>query len=412
MPKFDYLGAKKAGYSDQEIATYLTQQKSKGVDLYIDKNDITPQPTVPQGETAPVAEQVAVGAGKGVLSSARSTSGLLNKIKSYIPEPIKQVMSKTSPTLGLVSKGISAVEPAMSGLETKLGAKQGALTTPTTTGEKVGYYGEKVGEFLVPGVGGAKLAKPTVGEGFIKAGEKIQNIIIKPGEKALKEGFDIKNITKYDLAGPLDKALPKTTQLLKQKVGQLNEIIAQKKEVPTINLGTAIQELKNTFAGKGFKTLGQKTSVNKTIKTIENELTAINPNWKSEVVNFGDAIDAKRASGLNASFLKGQIKTGLTAEEKVWNNLYKILQRETEKAAKGTEFEKINKEISDIIPIEQAMIKRIPVEQRNSIISLTDMISFGLSTIEPRALALGVLNRITKSGTVASGLIKVGKKLK
>lgn len=37
--KFDYITAKKNGVSDQEIFNYLQQQKSKGVDIYIDKND-------------------------------------------------------------------------------------------------------------------------------------------------------------------------------------------------------------------------------------------------------------------------------------------------------------------------------------------------------------------------------------
>ncbi len=37
--KFDYIAAKKAGVTDQAIFNYLQQQKAKGIDVYIDKND-------------------------------------------------------------------------------------------------------------------------------------------------------------------------------------------------------------------------------------------------------------------------------------------------------------------------------------------------------------------------------------
>ncbi len=41
MPKkFDYLGAKKAGYSDEKIAQYLTEQKAAGNEFYIDRNEV------------------------------------------------------------------------------------------------------------------------------------------------------------------------------------------------------------------------------------------------------------------------------------------------------------------------------------------------------------------------------------
>lgn len=254
--------------------------------------------------------------------------------------------------------------------------------------------------------------EPKAGDSLIKAGERIQNIVLKPTAQDIKNGFKIENVTKYDLAGPLDQTLPKATTKLKELKTQLDSTIKSVGNEPTVNIADALNQVKNEFSGKGVKMLGQRSSIDKTIKNIEDELDIILPDWRSKTLSFSDTIDAKRAAGLNAAFLHGQMKNGLTAEEKVWNNFYKILQRETEKVAKDTPFSEINKQISEIIPIEQAMIRRIPIADRNNVISLPELIS-GIATVsDPRALSIGIANRVLRSPYAAKYLIKAGKALK
>lgn len=45
MPKFDYKGAKAAGYSDEDIAAYLDRKNASGAGLYIDRADLSPDTT-------------------------------------------------------------------------------------------------------------------------------------------------------------------------------------------------------------------------------------------------------------------------------------------------------------------------------------------------------------------------------
>lgn len=269
---------------------------------------------------------------------------------------------------------------------------------------------------------GTKLAKNIATEGadiagknLIKSGERIQNVVLKPTSLDIKNGFKPENITKYGLTGPLNELLPNTTNKIKSFRTELSSIIGELKDTPTINLKDAVEKLKKGFSSGGLKNLGSKQSIDNTIAKIESELDDILPNWRNQTLTFSDAIDAKRAAGLNASFLHGQIKQGLTAEDKVWNNLYRILQKETENVAKksgNSRFQEVNKSLSELIPIEQAVIKRIPVADRNNIISLPELISFVGGTIEPGAFTIGLVNKALRSGSVAKGLVKVGEKLK
>lgn len=251
-----------------------------------------------------------------------------------------------------------------------------------------------------------------LGKGLIKTGEKIQETVLKPQRVDIKNGFKIENMTKYGLNGPLDQSFNKTSAKLKSLKNELQEIVKSNADAPTLNLSNVLDQVETDFKGKGLKNLGSQKSITKTINDIRAELDEIVPDWKSKTINFSDAIDTKRAAGLNASFLHGQMKQGLSVDEKVWNNFYRILQKETEKSAKGTRFAEINKQISEIIPIEQAIIRRIPVAERNNLISLPELVAYSFGSVEPTAFTFGVLHRLLRSGTAAKGAIKAGKALK
>lgn len=250
---------------------------------------------------------------------------------------------------------------------------------------------------------------------LIKAGEKIQKTVISPKDVDIKNGFRIENVTKHNLNGPLDEVLPKTTNAIKSYRTELQTVINELGDAPAVDLSGALTKLREDFKKGKLKNLGSKASIDSTLGKIEKELDEILPNWKEGKINFSDSVDAKRAAGLNASFLHGQLQQGLSAEEKVWNNFYRILQKETEKVAAesgNTRFKELNKTLSELIPIEQAAIRRVPVAERNNVLSLTDLISLTAGTIQPGALTIGILNKALKSGKVAKGLITVGKKIK
>lgn len=254
-----------------------------------------------------------------------------------------------------------------------------------------------------------------LGRGLIKTGERIQDVVLKPQAIDIKNGFKIENVTKYGLNGRLDEVFSKSSNQIKSLRTELNTIKNELKDVPAVDIPNVLQGLINKFKKDGVKNLGSRKSIEKTIDSIEKELDSILPAWREQPVNFSEAIDIKRAAGLNASFLSGQIKQGLTADEKVWNNFYRILQKETEKIAEksgNTRFKQVNKALTELIPIEQAVLRRIPVAERNNLISLPDLIAGVSAFADPKALSVGIINRLLRSGTVAKGLIKAGKKIR
>ena len=94
----------------------------------------------------------------------------------------------------------------------------------------------------------------------------------------------------------------------------------------------------------------------------------------------------------------------------IYTKFYRQLRQEIEKKAPEG-IRSINKQISELIPISHAIIRRIPVAERNNVFSLTDIISGGLSFGNPKAVGLFIANRLTKSGQFAKLLGQFGEGL-
>ena len=128
------------------------------------------------------------------------------------------------------------------------------------------------------------------------------------------------------------------------------------------------------------------------------------------MTGFKEVLDIKRRAGLNAAFMHDVTKVQPTPEEKVWTDFYMLLKDKLEKEA-PPEFQAVNKRLSELIPIEQALIRRIPIAERQNVLNVADIVSLSAGAIDPRALTIGVLNRVLKSGTVANKLMQAGSKI-
>ena len=89
-----------------------------------------------------------------------------------------------------------------------------------------------------------------------------------------------------------------------------------------------------------------------------------------------------------------------------------IIGNQTDETAISEEEQEVNRALSEIIPVEQALIRRIPVAERNNVLSLPDTISFTIgSAIDPRAFGVTLFNRLLRSGKFANFLSQAGKKM-
>jgi hypothetical protein len=73
------------------------------------------------------------------------------------------------------------------------------------------------------------------------------------------------------------------------------------------------------------------------------------------------------------------------------------------------QFTKARTALSEIIPVQHLLLRRIPIEERQNLIGLTDSMTTLASIFDPRALAFGAVSRFTKSPTAASLLMRSGK---
>lgn len=238
------------------------------------------------------------------------------------------------------------------------------------------------------------------------AGEKIENALIKPSVKDIKDGFKIENVAKYDVGGSLEQISQKTHNKIEELGRQLTTVIQGSDS--KINLPTLIDKLEADMTKNGTRTFGMNTKLAGALKFFRDEIGAVTEDGN---VSIADAQQIKRSVGKLGAWQYGARDPESTAIETVANNLYTKLKNEIEKVS-PTEIRDINRQMSELIPIENAVIRRIPISDRNNIISLTDVLTAAPGLVHPSNLWLFFLNRLSKSGAVGNALMKAGQKAK
>jgi hypothetical protein len=333
-------------------------------------------------------------------------SGFKGALKAGILSGIKTGAS----TGALVGAGKSLEEnkDALNVLGDTLGGAVSGGATGGILGGATATAGKVIRGVLQPGKTVAG-----IGKGIKEAGESIQQRVIKPTQKDIKAGFKIENVSKYDVGGNLGDSFVRVKDQIKSNMEELNNIvstIAPKKRYK-FDLENYVDELESKYKTGGVQLLGQGKKVLSEVENLKGELDlALGNNWRDNLSGFEDVLDIKRRAGLNAAFMHDITKSQPTPEEKVWTDFYMLLKDKLEKEA-PPEFQAVNRRLSDLIPIEQALIRRIPIAERQNVLNVADIVSLSASAIDPRALTIGVLNRVLKSGTVANKLMQAGSKI-
>ena len=148
------------------------------------KLETKPQAPQPKGFLGN-ASAFASGVGTGIISTARQSSDTLRKLGEYVPDQVKRNLPQAplSPLSNAfaITKQIS---PALSKLEKSVGREDRSLTkVPETTAGKVGYYGERVAEFLSP-------------EGVATTAKLLKKPLTWAAEKAYQSALKPRNIVK------------------------------------------------------------------------------------------------------------------------------------------------------------------------------------------------------------------------
>ena len=283
----------------------------------------------------------------------------------------------------------------------------GALGAATTGGASLAKGDSPQTALKSAAVGGALSAGVGVGFKVLgnllqRGGEKITMSVIKPSKADIEDGFSIETIKKYNLGGSLKQSLERTDTVMDDLSRQLNEKL--KASNASINLNGIYERTVAKLIGNKTANFGSNSTLERAIEGLRAEIiSTAGPNG---IVSVPEAQTIKRASGHLGAWMYGLVDPDSTARQKVYNAFYNVIKEEIEKnSPQGVR--EINQQLSKLIPVMNAIIRRIPVADRNNALSLTDIISLTGAALEPRALALSLVNFLSKRGEVGGALMKI-----
>lgn len=248
--------------------------------------------------------------------------------------------------------------------------------------------------------------KDAFGKGLTKSGSKIIDTIIKPTNSDLQDGFKVATISKYKLGGSLKDMAQKTEDQIKSLSSQLASKI--KRSDAIVDLNEVMEQTTKEVLGNKVGNFGNNASIKRVITNLGGEIEEVSANG---LVDLSEAQLVKQAAGKKGAWVFANPDPEATAVERVYTTFYRNLKKKIEEKA-PVGIKEINAQLSELIPVQHAIIRRLPVAERNNVISLPDLISLGASAVNPWAITLFAANRLSKSGRFGALLSEVGPKIK
>ena len=186
---------------------------------------------------------------------------------------------------------------------------------------------------------------------------------------------------------------------------QLQSKIIRSKEV--VDLNQVYKRTVNNLTGGKARNFGNIGSIKRVSDNLASEIEEVSTNG---LVDVAEAQLVKQGAGTKGAWVYGSADPDASAVEKVYTAFYRELRKEIEqKASPG--IREVNQQLSELIPIMNSVIRRIPVAERNNAFSLTDVLSLGFGALNPSAFALAAVNKLSKSGRVGAFLAEKGERL-
>lgn len=262
-------------------------------------------------------------------------------------------------------------------------------------------------------------AFPVLGSMSSKFGTSIMNKVVKPSQADVKNGFKAENLKKYGLGGSLRTTLEKTTNQLNKFGDLLDEKLSNSDAV--IDINKIYQRTADRIGDKKKILFGRVADLKRGLKELTEDIDdmaeALGQKMPDGSINAQDMTkipiatannQIKRGAGTKGSWVYGRIDKDARAIERVYSVFYNELKKEIEKRGPNG-IRSLNKKMGDLIPIQSAILRRIPVAERNNVIGLEGNMAIIGSLFDPRALASLVPIIASKSGSVANMLMNASE---
>ena len=385
----------------QETATkeydfgYFGKTKALGADI---------SPTAGFGETLRKGGKEVLGTALELASNVAGGGGTAAVGKSLLKSQLKRAIVggvKTGAEIGALGAGGRALQEdkgiGETLAETAIGAGTGAAL-----GAGLGVAGVGVKALMTP----LSTVTQKISPALSSIAGKIETTVLKPTKKDFQSGFKSENVLKHDLGGNVKDTIEKATEKLKALRKEANALRSGSQQV--IDLGTIVKDTADDVLKNRVGSFGVNKKMETAMNDFVKEMEYISPNGKLTVPQ---AQEVKEALGTFGSWLYGAKDLDATAQERVANIMYSKIKTAIEKNS-PKELATVNKAMSEIIPIKNAAIRRLPIEERNNAIGLGDIISAGVALQNPTGWGLLIANKLQKSGKFAQYLYKGSEKLR
>ena len=337
---------------------------------------------------------------------------------------------------------------------------------PKTTGEEAGFLTEQIGEFFFPSSAAARVPKVArrmsgpslkavgtnvavegIGGGAVslaqtggdtqaaaldagidaaftatfgalgpllrRGSRKAINAAISPSGTDFKHGFEADNIFKHQLQAGSVKSMRKKAEAARVALGkELRAAVAVYGDVQVDVvelLSKAVADLQGAGAEFAVQKAGLPFAAEQLLKIVEAQAP-------SGIMGLVDAQGLKRAVGELGAWAEGNNAIENKAIEELANRFFSQLRNAVVSTAPSVE--RINQALSEIIPLEQALIRRLPSEEKARIFELGELVvmsgglgaAFGsgeFGSVATGTAGLLMLNRMMRSPT-GGRLLRVG----
>lgn len=264
-----------------------------------------------------------------------------------------------------------------------------------------------------------------IGEPLKKAAKRNVEIEMRPGQWGSKRGYNSGNALKNDLVGKPREVAEKSQQMLNELNEQAKEIGAASTE--KVSIPDLMAQARSEFSREG--NIHDYDKITTFIDDLEQTYLKAHPTGE---MSLSDAMRLRTQIGDKAAFVGARDKGGMTTDpdadwkEKIFNKLYGAIKDDIHAKA-GPELQAINRTQSEIIPIRQVALRRLPISESNLRVGLMDASTIGagaglgvLSSGDEgdrtrnavaAGIGLGLLRRGVGSKFMTRAMYKAGEKL-
>lgn len=260
---------------------------------------------------------------------------------------------------------------------------------------------------------GVARASTKVGaSGAIKGlGENVLNKAIAPSSKDIGDGFRMHNVVKHGLDKlPVEKAYEKmNAEIFPALEGRMKSALGQSKT--KFDVEDALKKTEADLLADSPKNAAVLKEVSSQFDGLVEQLAELESRGfvSNGTTDMLTANAIKRSYGKKGAWAHGIQDPMSTAREKVANAFFKNMKTGIEKSDVGDEIKAINKEFGELMPIEHALIRRIPVSARQEFAE--DIGTLGI-VLGGKVMTTAAVMRGLKKPGVGSALYRFGEKLK